>query len=215
MGWLEFSANIIDNVLSWPAAVLLIVFLLRKQLRELFHTIENVVLEWGGTKVSLTRSLERAREGVAAVKPDEELEAPKPNRPKPDRADRELLAKENQYLSNQYLYTSELAQKNPSQAIEVAWHRFIAEQVRRLADDRDLPPDGDTTYLLNELNSRGVVPDAIVDSVKNLGKVRFEVGTTHREPSPNEALEYTQIASQVGRYLNYPRSDIAKSQGPL
>lgn len=69
-------------------------------------------------------------------------------------------------------------------------------------------------YLLNELNSRDVVPDSLVDSAKNLGKVRFEVGTAQREPSPNEALEYTQIAFQVGRYLNYLRSDIAKSQSP-
>lgn len=128
MNWLEFVANLIDNVLSWPVALFLIVFLLRKQIRELFRTIENFVLELGGTKVSVTRSLELAREGVAAAKSDKELEAPEPDKElealKPDR---QAVGKEHQYLTNQFLYTAELTQTNPPHAIEVAWHRFIAE----------------------------------------------------------------------------------------
>jgi hypothetical protein len=70
MSWLEFASNIIDNVLSWPVAVFLIVLLMRKQIRELLLSVENFVVEAGGTRVSLTRSLERANEVVAAAKAD-------------------------------------------------------------------------------------------------------------------------------------------------
>jgi hypothetical protein len=196
MNWLEFFANIIDNVFSWPVAVLLIVVLLRKQLRELFRTVENFVLEAGGTKVSVTRSLERAREGVEAAKSDKELEA----------------QQETEYLLNQFSYILDLTQRDPASAITVAYERLIAEQVNRLAHDKDLPAAGDERYLLKELKARGVVPDPIAESIRNLSSVHFQVATAEREPSPGEAVEYTQIALEVGRYLNYLRGEDTKPQ---
>jgi hypothetical protein len=195
MNWLEFSANIIDNVFSWPVAVLLIVFLLRKQLRELVRTVENLVVEAGGTRVSINRSLERAREGVAAAKSDKEFE----------------VREEDEYLLKQYSYMSELAQNSPSYVVTIAWERFIEEQVRHLAHDKDLPP-GDTMPLLNELKSRGIVPDAIVDSVRNLSRVNFQVAFAEKDPSPKEAQAYAQIAAEVSRYLNSLRGEDTKPQ---
>jgi hypothetical protein len=144
MSWLEFTAIIIDNVLSWPVAVLLIVLLLRKQLRELFRTVENFVLEAGGTKVSITRGLELAREGVAVAKA-EALPSPteseassdlygEPGTTYTNPSDTDAAAaKEAEYLADQYQHAWKLAQRNPSYAIEVAWERLVAEQVRRLA----------------------------------------------------------------------------------
>jgi hypothetical protein len=198
MSWLEFAANIIDNVLSWPVAVLLVVPLLRKQLRELFHTIENFVLEAGGTRVSFTRSLERAREGVAAAKSDRELGA----------------QQETEYLLNQFSYILDLAQRKPASALAEAYERFKQEQINRLAHDKDLPAAGNERYLLQELNAHGVVPDAIVDSVRNLSSVHYEVTTAKRDPSPSEAVEYAQIALEVGRYLNALRGEDTKPQLP-
>jgi hypothetical protein len=191
MNWLEFTANIIDTVLSWPVAVLFIVVLLRKQLRELFRTVENFVLEAGGTKVSFTRSLERAREGVEAATSAKELGA----------------QQETEYLLNQYSYILDLAQRDPSSAIAEAYERFIGEQVNRLAHDKNLPAAGNDMYLLKELNARGVVPEAIVDSVRNLSSVHFQVTTAEREPSTSEAREYAQIALAVGHYLNALRGE--------
>jgi hypothetical protein len=204
MGWLEFAANIIDNVLSWPVAVLLIVLLLRKQLRELFHTVENLVLEHGGTRLSINRNLERARESVAAAKSDRELEAPKPD----------AAAEEAQYLADQYQHAWKLARRNPLNAIEVAWDRLIAEQVRRLAHDRGLPPADDTMHQLKELNSLGVVNDAIVNSAKSLNAIRTQVEFAQIDPSPNEALEYVDVAWEVSNYLSYLRTEDAKRQSP-
>jgi hypothetical protein len=127
MGWLEFAANIIDNVLSWPVAVLLIVFLLRNQLRGLFHTVENFVLEAGGTKVSFTRSLERARGGVAAARVDI-LPSPTGSDTSGNLYDEQgsaytpsntdaAVPPENEYLNNQHKHAVELAQRHPSFAI--------------------------------------------------------------------------------------------------
>jgi hypothetical protein len=218
MSWLEFAANFIDNVLSWPVAVFLIVVLLRKQLRELFRTIENFVLESGGTKVSFTRSLERAREGVAAATVLHEVghNIGLPHSGTYVHGERTDVAarKEDEYLANQYKHTLERAESHPSYAIEVAWDRLIAEQVRRLAHDRDLPPADDTFYQLSELYSRGVVPDSIVRSAKNLNRIRFRVTTAEMDPSPNEALEYVEVAWAVAHYLSFLRSEDAKPQSP-
>jgi len=196
MNWLEFTSNIMDNVLSWPVAVLLIVLILRKQLRELFRTIENLVLEAGGTKLSVTRNLELAKEGIAAAKSETELGA----------------QQENEYLRNQYEYISGLAQRNPNSAIAEAYDRFIVEQVNRLAHDKGLPAAGNPRYLLKELNARGVVPDSIVDSARNLRIVHFEVTTGDRDASPREAAEYARIALEVGGYLNSLRGEDTKPE---
>jgi hypothetical protein len=141
MSWLEFASNIIDNVFSWPVAVLLIVLLLRKQIREVLLSVENFVVEGGGTKVSVTRSLELAKQSITAAKAI---------LPHPD----ESGAVERQHakdLAEQYSDVSELAQRNPPYAMEVAWERLITEQVRRLARNRGLSTVGDTTYLFKEL----------------------------------------------------------------
>jgi len=195
MSWLEFFANIIDNVFSWPVAVLLIVLVLRKQLRELFRTVERLVLEAGGTKVSFTRNLEIAKEGITANK----AILPHPDEPdEPDEAERQDI----EYLDKQYSYASELAQKNPSYAMEVAWDRLMAEPVRRLADARGLPP-GDTMDLLNKLYSRGLVGDVVVDVAKNtnpkaLEDMKVETGGEHTRKS---ALDYVEIAHGFGEIV--------------
>jgi hypothetical protein len=232
MTWLEFFSNIIDNILSWPVAVLFIVLVLRKELGELFHTVENFVLEAGGTRVSFTRNLERAKERAAAatagVLPSptgsdtsgnldgEQADLDEPVAGTRNRIplDNDVLRKADQSLRNEYWYTTELAQTRPSFAMQSAWHRLIGDPIRRLADEKDVPPAGDTLYLLNELNSRGVVPDAIVDSARNLNYALFQVAPARREPSPSEAVEYAQIALEVGRYLNYLRSEDSEPQPP-
>ena len=228
MNWLEFFANMIDNVLSWPVAVLLIVLILRKQLRELFRTVENFVLEHGGTKFSVTRNLEIAKESVAAAKaqalpPPTESEAsdtPYDDQGSPyDETDTfytdpsntdTAAAKEAEYLAEQYSHAWKLARRDPSYAIEVAWDRLIAEQVRRSAHDRGQPPADDTFYLLKQLNSRGLVNDDIVRSVKNLNVIRMKVAFAEDDPIPVEALEYVEVAWQVANVLSFLRSEDAK-----
>jgi hypothetical protein len=228
VNWLEFFANIIDNVLSWPVAVLLIVLLLRKQLRELFRTVENFVLEAGGTKFSLTRNLETARESLAAGKAEALLPPTKSEASSEDPESVDLAPahkeersppdttamKEAEYLAEQYSHTWKLARKDPSYAIEVAWDRLIAEQVRRSAHDRGLPTSNDTFKLLIELNSRGLVNDDIVRSVRNLNVVRRKVAFAEKDPSPNEALEYVDVAWEAANVLSFLRSEDAKSQSP-
>lgn len=233
MNWMEFTANIIDNVFSLPVALLLIVFLLREQIRELFRTVTNLGLEHGGTRLSLTRSLEHAsehaREGLAAdgvevlLAPTSSDDSGEENisgklhedpgtiGTTPSNTD--AAAAEAEYLAEQYSYTWKLARSNPSSAIEVAWDRLIAEQVRRLAHDRGLRP-ADDMGLLNELNSRGVVNHAILSSAKDLNRIRFKVATAQMDPSPNEALQYVDIAWEVTSSLSYLRSEDAKSQSP-
>jgi hypothetical protein len=198
MNWLEFTSNIIDSVLSWPVAVLLIVVLLRKQLRELFRTIENLVLEAGGTKFSVTRRLELARESVEAIKSETEIGT----------------QQENEYLRNQYEYVLGLAQRNADSAIAEAYERFIREQVNRLAYDKGLPAAGNHRYLLKELNARGVVPDSIIDSERNLSTVHYQVTSAERDASLKEAVEYAGIALEVGRYLNSLRGEDTKPELP-
>jgi hypothetical protein len=226
MNWLEFFANLIDNVLSWPVAVLLIVLLLRKQLRELFRTVENFVLEHGGTRVSFTRSLERAREGVAAAKAearprlreassdDPESKASIPALEEEPSSLDATAAKEAEYLAEQYSHAWKLARRNPSRAIEFAWDRLVAEQVRRLAQDRGLRPADATHYVLNELNSRGVVNDDIAKSANTLNEMRFRVATADGKPTRKHADQYIEVAWEVANYLSYLRSEDAKSQSP-
>jgi hypothetical protein len=191
MSGLEFTSNIIDNIFSWPVAVLLIVLILRRQLRELFHTIENLVLEAGGTKVSITRRLELAKESIATAKSETEIGT----------------QQENEYLNNQYSYIVELAGRNADSAIAEAYKRFIQEPVNRLAYDEGLPSAGNPRYLLKELNARGVVPDAIIDTERNLSTVHYQVTSAQRDASPREAIEYAALTREVGRYLNSLRGD--------
>ena len=207
MTWLEFAASIIDNVFSWPVAALLIVLILRRQLADLFRTVESFVLEAGGTRVSFNRGLERAREGLAEA-------AKKPLPAGHDGAQRGQLedaeTADNAYLSDQYSYISGLAQSNPSYAIETAWEQLIADQANRLAYEKGLPPSGETLYQLAKLNERGIVDSAVADSVRNMANIRSRVAVTMVEPSTVQALEYVQVARDVADYLNSLRKDATR-----
>src|SRR5919112_2603998 len=84
---------------------------------------------------------------------------------------------------------------------------LIQEPVNRLAYDEGLPSAGNPRYLLKELNAHGVVPDAIIDTERNLSTVHYQVTSAQRDASPREAIEYAALTREVGRYLNSLRGD--------
>jgi hypothetical protein len=206
MTGLEFIAGIIDNIFSWPVAVLLIVLILRKQLAELFHTVESFVVEAGGTRVSFNRTLERAKEGLAEAK----RALPPTKRADLDEAESQ---DDDHYFDSQSLYALDYSQEDPEYAVVAAWERLIVEQVRRLAHVMGLSPSG-TPELLRELKSLGVINDDIWNSVKYLNDLHVFASRGKITPTPSQAIEYIQVARDMARYLNSLRKEATKKSPP-
>jgi hypothetical protein len=194
MTGLEFASGIIDNIFSWPVAVLLIVLILRRQLAEMFRTVESFVVEAGGTKFSFNRNLERAKENL--------VEAQRTLPPtKPTEGDEETREEQARYLNSQLAYALSFAEDDPRSTVMEAWNRLIVEQVNKVARDMGLPPSR-TVDLLKKLKSLGAVNDEIWDSIRYLNDIDVDVSAAKMEPTPDQARAYAEVARDVAEVLS-------------
>jgi hypothetical protein len=233
MGWIEFFSHVIDNVLSWPVAIVVTVLILRKQLQDLFRTIENFVLRGAGWEVSFNRRLEKARENIAEVVKPSEIE-PTNLQPLPGKTGKRREPKEedeaprpptreapDEDLNSSYLaLINRVALSSPTQVILDAWYR-IAYEVHQLAKAVDpdqvkvvTPTLLDPMQTLVELADADIVPASLVAAVKHLHQLRNEV--VHRSGadeklSTEQVIAYITTASEIIDFLRQTRRRLRSS----
>lgn len=183
MDWLEFSASVVGDVLSWPVAVFVIVFLMRTQLRDLLKRLRrsNVF----GQDFYFGDVLERAEVSTAQAAADAESKALPDSEPLSEPEKPEVNDK---------------AQWNPSGVVIAAWERTEAA-VRALHRAAGLPTSERRTpvAMSRQLAGAGIVNRSFENSIVQLNQLRSLVAHGRHEPTPGEAAGYAQVANELVR----------------
>jgi hypothetical protein len=183
MGWLEFFASVVGDVLSWPVAVVVIAILLRIQLRELLKRLRHSKVF--GQDFHFGDVLERAEEATALAAADAEsrTEADSEPRSEPDST-----------------VVDDNALSNPSGLVIARWERVDAA-IRDLHTAAGLPTSErrTTVAMARQLEEARIFNSEYVDSVVNLQKLRSLVAHGRHEPNVGEAAGFANAANELTR----------------
>jgi hypothetical protein len=173
---LQFVAAIV-NSLAWPAAFIVAVGLLRRELGDAFHRIQSV--EFPGGKASFA-TLPDYEKAIAAVAKDVG--------PPPDDA---VTRRE----ETEFSVLDALVEAAPGQAIIYAWG--LLEYQLNMASDRIAPdqPHGwpQVARGLEALDNWPVLYPAIVE----LGRLRDHTARSNRAPSSADAARYVSVVQEL------------------
>ena len=190
MGWLEFIAAVISSI-SWPLAIVVIVFLLRHQLRALISSLSEVRIQVAGFAAEAKRLQEEA---AARTEIAEEIEPPAPL---PQAEDLPTLpSEEEERLRKNSEALRERAQVEPYIAVLEAWLLVELEvQAAGIRSDIDSSTGIDRT--LRILLDRGKIPVWVVSDVDMLRNLRAEAARHREAVSPAAALDYVGAVTRV------------------
>ncbi|HEY1818827.1 MAG TPA: hypothetical protein VGG83_02780 [Trebonia sp.] len=176
MTGLQFVAAI-ANSLAWPAAVIVTVVVLRRELGDAFHRIQS--LEFPGGRASFA-TLPGYEKAIAAVAKD--------GGSPPD----ETIARREE---TEFSVLDALAAAAPGQAILYAWG--LLEYQLNVASDRVAPdqPHGwpQVARTLEALDNWPVLYPAVVE----LRRLRDHTARSSRSPSNEDAARYVSVVQEL------------------
>jgi len=184
VSWLQFIASMTSS-LAWPVAVVVIVFLLRRQIVRLLQRIAEVTLP-GGYKVVFHKALE---DGRAAIEEIGEIK----DKPK------ELVrhrARDHAYLE----YRATIVEGADIVSQMLTAYEQVEEHLTELAAAHSLT--GSYWAVWQALESKGVVSSSAAEAIQNLRKARNAlVHIPERQVTPAEAIEFVAQAQELSEYL--------------
>jgi hypothetical protein len=182
MDWKAFLSSIVGS-LAWPAVILVLFFLLRRNLPDLAERIEEITLP-GGYKARFVRALEKGRiEAELAV-----TQAPNTSEPnlKPD--DHRL----------------ELASRFPEASV-LETYKEVEAILLELRTRLDMPQRTNLRTVVRRLVERELAPkeaQALFENFQQARNAAAHAGNENRI-TPGEAIEYMeQGASLAGLFRN-------------
>jgi hypothetical protein len=192
---LEFAAAIV-NSLAWPAAVVVAVALLRRELAGTFHRIQS--LEFPGGKATFAALVDYEKVITAASKGD-------------GSRDDEAIVRQGE---TEFSVLEALAEVAPSQAIIDAWG--LLEYQLNVASDRVAPdqPHG-WPQVAHNLETWDKWP-ILYPAVLELRRLRDYTVRSSRPPSSSDAARYVSVAQELVTTLRAsltPQSDSVPSRG--
>lgn len=204
MGWLEFSANVIDS-LAWPAAFAVVIFLLRKQLRRLISRLRRA--SYRGAVAEFEEAVE-----------DAEIRAIEARLP-PEQADSEVEARATRAGDSwrtMAALSTELAPEIATAPRAAVIEAFLAveQELQELARAADLDPEGTwlrrrtatAQALANLLTQQGVIDPALAPVIADLQRARNVAA--HEKPfevDRDEVVDYVKLAGRVRSALRLAR----------
>jgi hypothetical protein len=192
VGDLQFAAAIV-NSLAWPAVVLVVVVLLRRELADAFHRVQS--FEFAGMKAKLTfpslpgyeKMVEAAAKDAGAV-PD--AAAPKSQ-------------------ETEFSVLNALATAAPKQAVIDAWG--LLEYQLNIASDR-LAPAGQHGWPQVAANlERWPMWERLRPAVEELRRLRDYTVRSSRQPSAQDAARYVAVVQDLVTAIR--TSDLPESGG--
>jgi hypothetical protein len=162
MGWLEFIAAVISSI-SWPLAIVVVVLLLRHQIRNLIPLLRRI--RYGEFEAEFSEEVVEAAEEIeqrVEATPVEELPA------MPDDVKEELR------FRTEGLRTT--LQINPDHAVIEGW-RLLESEAHRAAIRNDVDRDRGmpgVTRILRTLADRERVPEWVVGAASELRRLQAE-----------------------------------------
>ena len=182
MDVLTFIAEIFKSVV-WPVSTLLIVFFLRRPLRDLLLAVRK--LKWGELEAEFGKDLERVRDLID----DRELESPPVISPEFPESSRTFLLK--------------LANASPRSAVLEAWRQVetaAVQAVRNQTSNGDLPRH--TATVGKTLLGAGLIDDAEFQVFTILRGLRNRAAhESHFELAQDEAIEYAIMAQRLANTI--------------
>lgn len=174
MDWKQFVSSIITS-LAWPTVVVVLLVILRKELRGVARRIQELSLP-GGVKATFEKDLERGREITEHA---------------PALAKRPEEAEEHQKTDMQ-----KLAIESPDGAVVLAYIE-IERKIRAISNQLGKPDWADQRKTVNELVRREVLDPAFEQLFVSLRNARNAAahGRAKDGVSTSEAIEYLRQAT--------------------
>ncbi|HEJ6164781.1 TPA: hypothetical protein SL829_002110 [Pseudomonas aeruginosa] len=181
MDWLQFSASVIGS-LAWPAAVVVLVLLLRQPLAKLIPLIRT--LKYKELQIDLGEQLQKVRAEVEAT--TDELT--------PD-------------ASGLASFKS-VAETDPRAAILSAWFP-VERELRDMANKADLPPTAQVSRIIFELINKGVLDDNIGNTLLSTNRIRNDAAhLTGPDVDLEQALSMEELCRRLAVQLRKTKSNL-------
>lgn len=180
MGWVEFLASLVDS-LAWPASLLVLVFLVRDELKKLIPALEN--LRYKGFEVEFGRKVAELEEQAEAA---------------------DLPPSESYLGDDQESVVARLVPISPRAAVMEAW-REVEMAMRGAARRHDigLSQQLGVRLMAEELSKAGVLSPSTVDLLSDLRALRNEAAHAKEvDLAPGDAWEYAQLAERIRNKLD-------------
>lgn len=185
MSTLQFISDLIGS-LVWPFMAIILVVILRKEIRELLVSVTRV--RFKDLEMDFQRLAESAR---------------KLPRSAPSAVDTDKVIYTS--IEDQMLYVAEQA---PSAAILMAWasvETAMSSAVARLAISPDSPQYRSTVHNLEQLERYAELPEGVIRTVQELRMLRNKVAHDEKQRlqiSQDDALTYAKTAIRIVNYLS-------------
>lgn len=183
MDWLSFISTVIDSV-AWPAAVIILVLLLRKPISNLIPLLQK--LKYKDLELEFGRRIEEAKEEAATELPPEIDILALPS------ADRDNLA--------------QLAAISPRAVVTEAWRKVetaALDAAERHAVALPYRHARSPVQVIRALQKAGLVGQGKMPLFEDLRVLRNEAAHAPEFAlSPDSAIEYASLAHRFAQYLD-------------
>ncbi|MET4638327.1 hypothetical protein [Mycetocola sp. 2940] len=198
MGWKEFAASVIGDVLSWPIVVLVVVLLLLKPIRRLIGRVK-AAMGFGG-ELEFSELLEVAEENVDEVLESEPIvdhSEPATDEPKDSVPGAGWNSSEDQDGPDPDPHKPDPT-RDPSGAIIMSWQTLMKslEDFGRLKAGRGRPTRN-PRLIIEQLRRSQAVSEAFYESAISLLELRNQVAHGEAVPTKGAARTYVVRAHQL------------------
>lgn len=209
MNWLDFTSSVVHAVLSWPVAIVLIVFILRKSFAQVIVSLSNVKYKGMGQEIDISMDIERLRKDAEQAKVG-------------DREQREGVPKSRTFNPNAQApeanrdggldgFTEEqilgVAQVSPAAAIVATWAEVESEInaiVLRSGLSPDYPPYNSALRNIHWLRQSDKITEEFVGLLDELRLIRnkashsrYTADDTRVNVSVEDAVAYWRVSRDV------------------
>jgi hypothetical protein len=187
---LEFISTLIGQLLSWPVAVVILVFALRRPIAELLPTLREY--EGMGQRLSFGDRLAQVEDSVEQAAAS--IEQPLSNQPE-DSGGEQKFSDDSNTLARE-------AEDNPSYVVLTSWERLhgaindLAGSVHH-STRRNLGQSVVTK--LSDIRRSKLVNEDFLRAAEELRHLRNRVAHGQHNPSSGEALAYAESAEDLRR----------------
>ncbi|WP_377466912.1 hypothetical protein [Populibacterium corticicola] len=199
MGWKEFAASVIGDVLSWPVVVLIVVLLLLEPLRKLIGRVKGA--KGFGGEVEFGELLEKAEDKVNKVLDEDPVaddDAAHDVKPNPVSSEKASEPTRTEGIGSAKRGLQVNPAKDPSGAILISWEKLVAALagLSRSTAGRGRPARNPRA-ILDQLQRNNLVSDAFHEAVVSLYEVRNQVAHGEAVPTSGAAFTYVERAEQL------------------
>jgi hypothetical protein len=182
---LEFIAALVSS-LAWPLAIVVVVLLLRHQIRNLIPLLRRV--RYGEFEAEFSEEVEETAEVI-----EQRVE---------ETPVKELPSEVEERLRRLTDRMRKRARVSPDRAVIDAWS-LVASEIQEAAIRNDVDLSLGVTRILKTLADRERIPEWVVDAVRDLRRMRSEADFWGPLPTlPTQAaIDYINSVEQLAKFL--------------